>query len=110
MLRGHVDPSGRSAYEVTTTPQAAARPTKEPGQQILSMVAHERCSSGKPTPRSVAEDSAATTSAARTRYARSGDPSVAVAADEADIGLGTDTGGSIRIPVACCGIVGLKTT
>ncbi len=35
---------------------------------------------------------------------------VAVATGEADIGLGTDSGGSIRIPAACCGIVGLKTT
>jgi amidase len=35
---------------------------------------------------------------------------VAIARGEADAALGTDTGGSVRIPAACCGIVGLKTT
>jgi len=35
---------------------------------------------------------------------------VAVATDEADVALGSDTGGSIRVPAACCGIAGLKTT
>ena len=35
---------------------------------------------------------------------------VAVATHEADVAYGSDTGGSVRIPAACCGTAGLKTT
>jgi len=35
---------------------------------------------------------------------------VAVAGGIADVAFGTDTAGSIRVPAACCGVVGLKTT
>lgn len=35
---------------------------------------------------------------------------VAVATGRADVAFGTDTAGSVRVPAACCGIVGLKTS
>lgn len=37
-------------------------------------------------------------------------PAAAVAAGLADIGLGTDTAGSIRVPAASCGLFGLRPT
>jgi aspartyl-tRNA(Asn)/glutamyl-tRNA(Gln) amidotransferase subunit A len=40
----------------------------------------------------------------------SGGSAAAIVLGEADAALGTDTGGSIRIPAACCGIAGFKPT
>jgi aspartyl-tRNA(Asn)/glutamyl-tRNA(Gln) amidotransferase subunit A len=46
----------------------------------------------------------------RTSGGSSGGAAAAVAAGLGPIGIGTDGGGSSRIPAACCGIVGFKQT
>ena len=46
----------------------------------------------------------------RTAGGSSGGSAAALAARLADAALGTDSGGSIRIPAACCGVVGFKPT
>jgi amidase len=46
----------------------------------------------------------------RTPGGSSGGSAAAVAAGLASVGTATDGGGSIRIPAACCGLVGMKPT
>jgi aspartyl-tRNA(Asn)/glutamyl-tRNA(Gln) amidotransferase subunit A len=46
----------------------------------------------------------------RTSGGSSGGTAAAIVAGLCDVGLGTDSGGSIRIPAHCCGIAGFKPT
>ena len=48
--------------------------------------------------------------AGRVAGGSSGGNAAALALDAAEVALGTDSGGSIRIPAACCGVVGFKPT
>jgi aspartyl-tRNA(Asn)/glutamyl-tRNA(Gln) amidotransferase subunit A len=48
------------------------------------------------------------TAPGRTAGGSSGGSAAALAAGLAEAALGTDSGGSIRIPAACCGVVGFK--
>ncbi len=78
---------------------------RQAGATIVGTVATDSAGFGMTTP-GVANPIAP----GRTAGGSSGGSAAAVAGGLADLALGTDTGGSVRVPAACCGLYGLKPT
>jgi amidase len=113
-MKGEVTTAGCRAVADTASPASEDAPclagARRPGVQIVGRTNLHELALGVTgvnpwygTPRNPLD-------AARIPGGSSSGSAVAVAQGAADVAFGTDTGGSVRIPAACCGVAGLKTT